>query len=425
MALTSLRRAAGEKISFDPEDSVFREPEVTEVAPGYYAITNSFENIGFVVTEDGIVVIDSGISEVRGEALLAAIRTVSNKPIRYLIYTHGHVDHVKGAPAFRQAGATVIAQRNVSRRFRRYTALSGYHARINGIQGGGNLDEKAILGGQRYWSTFPYPDIEYIDEYDFSLGGKTFHLHHEYGETDDATLVEIAEDGIFYTGDLVVSSFPNIGNPNKVIRYDHEWAEALDRIAAKNPKILIPGHGAPLHGDDALTALHDTSEALRIVYQDTVRYINEGRDLDYILEHVTLPERLVKSPYLAQTYGNLEFTIRGIHRRYTGWYDGNPTHLNPAPRTEVDRVVFDLISDRSKILDTAREKADAGDLRLALHVVDLALGGDPDDAEALSLKESLLRKLGSESDNLFYVNFYLHEADVLKQHLASPSIVGK
>jgi alkyl sulfatase BDS1-like metallo-beta-lactamase superfamily hydrolase len=87
--------------------------------------------------------------------------------------------------------------------------------------------------------------------------------------------------------------------------------------------------------------------------------------------------------------------------------------------------VFDLIGDRSKILDTAREKANAGDLRLALHVVDLALGGDPDDHEALALKESLLRRLGSESDNLFYVNFYLHEADVIKQRLASPSIVGK
>ena len=386
-------------------------PEAHEIAPGHYNVHNMMGSVSFVVTDDGIVVIDSGNNEATGEALVGLIRTVSDKPIKYLIYTHGHFDHVKGAPAFKKEGAVIIAQRNVSRRFRRYTKFSGYHARINAVQ----FADDGNVSTADQWSSFIYPDVEYTDSYSLTLGGKTFALTHGYGETDDATVVAVPEDGIWYIGDFSIFSFPNIGNPQKVLRYDHEWFEMLDSIAAQNPKVVVPGHGPAVFGADALQLLRDTSDALKLLYEESVRYINEGRDLDYILAHVKLPENLANSPYIQPNYGTPEFVLRGIYRRYTGWYDGNPSNLNPAPKAEVSAITFELIGSREKIIRKARSLVGGGNPRLALAVLDLALGGDADDQEALLLKADILERLSDASGNLFYANFYHGAAEKLRR----------
>ncbi|MCL1930455.1 MAG: MBL fold metallo-hydrolase [Treponema sp.] len=399
-------RPKDRKINADMLSSIGGAPKATEIGGGHYAVTNIFGNIGFVVTEEGVVVVDAAVNEDVAKAVLSLIREITAAPIKYLIYTHGHGDHVKGAPVFKREGATIIAQRNVSRRFRRYTKFADYHARINGVQfAGGGFD------GGRYWSEFVYPDIEYIDTYSFTLGGKEFILNHEYGETDDATVVTVKADGVVYAGDLIIWAFPNIGNPNKVLRYEHEWAQALDKIAAGKPQHVIPGHGPVLSGEDVGAALYETGEALRLLYEQAAKFINEGRDLDYIIENAVLPENIKNSKYIPEVYGTREFVLRGIHRRYTGWYDGNPSNLNPAPKADVAKVIYELIGNREKIISKAKEIADGGNVRLALHILDLALGGDPKEKEALLLKSEYLRKLGNESHNLFYVNFYLAAAE--------------
>lgn len=403
-------QSESQKISTDKFSELSGAPKASDIGEGNYAIANIFATVGFVVTDEGIVVIDAGVDEKTAESALRVIREISDKPIKYLIYTHGHGDHVKGAAVFKREGASIIAHKNVSRRFDRYINFSGYHARINGIQFASTSFVDA-----KYWESFVYPDVEYTDECSFELGGKKIVLRHEKGETDDATVVTVLPDNIVYAGDLLIWGFPNIGNPNKVIRYEHEWYEALDRIMAQNPKAAIPGHGPVLFGDDVQKALSDTGEALKLLYEQAKKFINEGRDLDYIIAHTSLPDHLKNSPYIRETYGTREFVLRGIHRRYTGWYDGNPSNLNPAPKADVAKAIFELIDKPKKILAKAEKLAKAGDVRLALHIVDIALSGGNEDKDAFKLKSELLKKLGLSSDNLFYRNFYLHESEKLTE----------
>jgi alkyl sulfatase BDS1-like metallo-beta-lactamase superfamily hydrolase len=240
---------------------------------------------------------------------------------------------------------------------------------------------------------FHYPDQVYRDRLELPVGGITLDLRHAMGETDDATWVWIPERRTVCTGDLFFWSCPNIGNPFKVQRYEVEWAEALEAIAALRPVALAPGHGPVIHGEGAVReACLDTARALRWLHDEVVKRLNAGLWPEQILAEVTaLPPDLAARPYLAPTYGCPTFIVHGILRRYHGWFDGNASHLFPSRTAAIAREVTGLVSPRA-LLDRARTLRAAGDAQLALHLVDFVMdsGADPG-GEARVLKAELLR----------------------------------
>ncbi|WP_106498349.1 alkyl sulfatase dimerization domain-containing protein [Lentibacillus sp. Marseille-P4043] len=381
------------------------DSRLEKLSEGFYSGINfGFGNVGFVITEEGVVVIDSTISRSGARAVIKEIRKLTNKPIKYLIYTHGHGDHVGGASVFKEEGATVIGHRNVNKRFDRYTKLNEHHLAINSLQFKKKLTSKV--------RKYVYPDITYDQEYTFELGGKTFRLIHGKGETDDATVIYIPENRICFIGDFIIWAFPNIGNPNKVIRYEREWYEMLDRILSLRPKAIGVGHGRSLIGRQEIEdCLGDTSNVLKYLHEECVKHINKMSSLDKMLSEIKVPEKLANSPYIKELYGCREFVIRGIHRRYTGWYDGNPTSLSSSPVKEVNRVIFDLIGSKEKIIRKAKDYHAKGKNQLSLHLIDLILIEDPEDKEMHLLKANVLKEMSSNSNNLFFRNFYSVNAE--------------
>ncbi|UQZ32749.1 hypothetical protein C2I18_03755 [Paenibacillus sp. PK3_47] len=231
-----------------------------------------------------------------------------------------------------------------------------------------------------------------------------------------ATIVYIPEDRVVYIGDFIIWTFPNVGNPNKVLRYAREWYETLDRVLSWQPRIIAPGHGPSLTEPEIIhKALRDTSDALRFLEEQTVIHINKGSSEETAILNIRLPEHLEQSPFLRQVCGPREFVIRGIYRRYTGWYNGNPTHLAPAPQEQVRQAVLDLIGDEDKILAKAGDLQAKGELQLALHIVDLLIGDSGKSDEAYTLKANLLLELADRSQNLFYHNYYKGSAKQLIQ----------
>lgn len=358
-----------------------------------------FGNVGVVLTSEGVVIIDTGINRDFAENIYQQIRERTDLPIRYIIYTHGHMDHVNSAPVFKEQGTVVIAHENINERFRKYEMLKEHRQRIGSVQ----FDNKTT-SAKSY--DFTYPDISFHSEYVFSLGEKTFQIVHGKGETDDHCFVYIPEDKVVYSGDFFIWSFPNIGNPLKEVRFEREWYETLEKIKQKRPEYLIPGHGEHFDNKDKIqAALEDVIECLRYIHNEVIHYMNKGASVEEMLEAIKLPERLEKSEYIQPHYGCLMFAIRGTHRRYSGWFDGNPTNLQPAKQTEVAKEILSFVPNPNLILEKSKQLRDKGDYQMALHLIDLLVYGTGN-SEAIQLKAELTKKLSETNDNFIVRNIY-------------------
>jgi alkyl sulfatase BDS1-like metallo-beta-lactamase superfamily hydrolase len=186
---------------------------------------------------------------------------------------------------------------------------------------------------------------------------------------------------VLCTGDLFIWASPNCGNPQKAQRYAIEWSRALDEMAALEPDVLLPGHGLPIVGADRVRqALTDSARLLEHLHVETIRMMNEGARLDDIIHTVTAPPELLARPYLRPIYDEPEFVVRNVWRLFGGWYDGNPAHLKPASDTALASELADLAGGAGKLAARAVALAEAGDLRLAGHLAEMAALAAPDDA---------------------------------------------
>ena len=241
------------------------------------------------------------------------------------------------------------------------------------------------------------------------VGGIEFHAYHEKGETDDHLWVWVPEKKTVFAGDMVVFSFPNVGNPFKVQRYTLAWAEGLEHILAKEPEVLIPGHGPTIEGKETIRdTLLKISSALRYLHDEVVKRLNQGQWYEEILHEVKLPDELLKEPFLAPRYGCPTFVIHGILREYTGWYDGNPSNLFPPKKKEIAREIAALIG-KEAIRRKAETLEKEGRQDMALQFVDIALAADLSSEEEKAmhrLKGKLLEALGDRESSLIARNIF-------------------
>jgi alkyl sulfatase BDS1-like metallo-beta-lactamase superfamily hydrolase len=152
-------------------------------------------------------------------------------------------------------------------------------------------------------------------------------------------------------------------------------------MAALSPEIMLPGHGLPIVGEARVRqALTEGAELLETLVEQTLAMMNEGARLDDIVHTVRAPDALLARPYLQPIYDEPEFVVRNVWRLYGGWYDGDPSHLKPAPAGALAAELADLAGGAAKLADRARQVAAGGDLRLAGHLAELAAQAAPNDA---------------------------------------------
>ncbi|MFI1168883.1 alkyl sulfatase dimerization domain-containing protein [Streptomyces sp. NPDC020801] len=355
----------------------FTGPELVRVGEraGFFP---AFANVAVFDTGDGVVLVDSGDFRTV-EMLPAAVRGFSQAPVRTIVYTHGHVDHVFGVTPFdAEADACgtdrpeVIAHEAVAARFDRYRATPGYNAWINRRQFGVPWLEWPV--------DYRYPDTTYDDRLTVRRGELTFELTHARGETDDHTYVWIPDLRILCTGDLFIWNSPNAGNPQKVQRYPEEWARALRAMQELGAEVLLPGHGVPITGADRVRqALGDTAELLETLCCQTRELMNAGLRLDDVIHRVRVPEELLARPYLHPAYDEPEFVVRNLWRLWGGWYDQNPANLKPAPEAAVAAEFAAAAGGAAVLADRAAKLLAAGELRLAAHLAEAAALAAPGD----------------------------------------------
>ena len=383
-------------------------------------------------TNKGLVIFDLPTKQ-NAMKTFQAIRKFTTKPVKYLIYSHGHFDHAYGSEPFikeikekKWEIPEIIAHENCIRRFEKYKLLDKYHEWINRQQFASVIRDttnQTVDPNKALYPTIILRGNE--SNYFFTLDGLEFELYHDKGETDDSIWLWVPEKEIICSGDLILSSFPNIGNPYKVQRYPKDWAIALDKMLEKGAKYLAPGHGQLIEGKENVEdALSITAEALHFVHDEIVKRLNEGKWFEDIYHEMLeiFPEKFRKHPMLKPIYGCYRFAIHATYRLYHGWYDsGNPTDLFPARKKDVARE-FLIIANESKYLSRARLLFEEGKLQLALHVLDILILGEEEVSretliEALQLKFKILKKKVKQEPSFIAKNIINNAANQIKEKL--------
>jgi alkyl sulfatase BDS1-like metallo-beta-lactamase superfamily hydrolase len=344
--------------------------EAQEVADGV-AFVPSFANVSAFSTDDGLVLVDTGSAPL-AQHVHSTLRSWTAGRLSTAIYSHGHIDHVFGVPVFEEEAATngwpapqVVAHEALPARFDRYVLTAGYNEVIN--------QRQFQLPDLRWPRDYRYPDRTYRDALTLEVGGTSFELTHCRGETDDHTWTWVPERKVLCCGDLFIWASPNAGNPQKVQRYPREWAAGLRTMAGLGAELLLPGHGVPIAGADRIRqALTETAQLLEHLHDETVAMMNTGATLDDVVHTVRAPAHLLERPYLRPVYDEPEFVVRNVWRLYGGWWDGDPSHLKPAPARALATELAALAGGARALADRARALADAGDLRLAGELAELA-----------------------------------------------------
>jgi alkyl sulfatase BDS1-like metallo-beta-lactamase superfamily hydrolase len=222
-------------------------------------------------------------------------------------------------------------------------------------------------------------DESFREQLTINAGGTQVEFHHARGETDDHLWGWIPEKKWIFTGDFVIWNYPNAGNPQKVQRYALEWAQALRRMIAQGPELLLPAHGLPIEGKDRIAmVLDDIASSLESLVMQVIDMMNAGETLDAIIHTVKVPQSVLDKPYMRPFYDEPEFVVRNIWRLYGGWWDGAASRLKPAPDIVVAQELAALAGGAHVLMKRALSVAD-NDLRLACHLADLAGWAEPED----------------------------------------------
>jgi cyclase len=230
-----------------------------QVGPGVYAAIDGPEhkagsNAGFVIGDDGVLVVDAFFNQDAARALVAEIHRLTPKPIRYVVNTHYHLDHTGGDQALRDAGAIIIAHRNV-RGWVRTNNINLFGDRIT-------PELKARI------AVLPFPDLVTDKDLTVWLGSRRIVVRTVLGHTGGDLTIFVPDARVLFCGDLLWRKIA----PNLIDGSVKEWTATDADFAAMPDAVRI--HFVPGHGD--IADLSDVEE-FRAYLLDLQRLVRDGR----------------------------------------------------------------------------------------------------------------------------------------------------
>jgi uncharacterized sulfatase len=420
------------------EQSKQFDEQVIKIADNVYtAVGFSVSNVSMIVGDDGVVIVDTGMTRDDADRIVAEFRKISDKPVKAIIFTHSHGDHTGGVTAFLGAERPQIwAHKNFGSEYRPLTDAGVTFQSVRAArQAGFKLPPEQRInngiapvrypqsGGHAFATGDETKPTHFLDgeRKTIKVAGIELELVSSPGETNDQLFVWYPAGKALFAGDNFYRSFPNLyairGTPNRSVRL---WAESLSKLADNNAVALVGGHTKPILGaDEVKQVLGDYRDAVQFIHDKTVEGMNKGMTPDELVEYVQLPEELASKDYLQPFYGHPEWGVRTIFSQYFGWFDGNPSNLfRMSPKSEAERVVK-LAGGKEKLVAAAREALAADDNQWAAQLADYLLAINKNDFDAKQIKADALTKLAHDMVNATARNYYLTVARELREETVS------
>lgn len=294
---------------------------VQKLADGVYAAVRTEApgfavdaNVVFIVNDDDVVVVDANDTPASSREVLAALRRLTPKPVKYVVNTHWHDDHILGNQVYQEAfsGVEFVAHTAT----REYLPKQGIAARNTMKEGATqfgamlrdmlaknhtgsgrelNDEDRAAFRSDlqlvdRYIAEAPgvrvvLPTVTLDERLTLHRGRRTIDIRHlGRGHTAGDIVVHLPEEGILVTGDLVVWPIPLVGSDQSHVS---EWTATLAKVRALNAKTIVPGHGPVMRDDSYLRQMEDLFAS---VTRQTRAAVARGETLEQAQASVDLEE---------------------------------------------------------------------------------------------------------------------------------------
>jgi alkyl sulfatase BDS1-like metallo-beta-lactamase superfamily hydrolase len=409
-----------------------------EVVPGVYQVRGyDLSNVTFIEGRRGTIVVDPLISTECAAAALALYRRHrGERPVTAVLYTHSHVDHfggVKGVvsaeqvargevPIWAPAGflenavsENVLAGTAMARRAS-YMFAPGLERSPHGLIDAGigkttstgsvtlipPTHEVSHTGRVEELDGVPFvfqlvPDSEAPAELNFQLPA--------------ARVLCVAENAVHCLHNVLT---PRGALVRDALAWSKYLGEAIDLFGESSDAMFAQHHWPRWGKERVLAYLAQHRDMYRYLHDQTLRLANRGLTPTEIAAEVQLPPSLARSWWCRGYYGTVSHNVRAVYQRYLGFFDGNPSHLDPHPTAQLARRYVQLAGGMQATLARVRDALAAGDYRWAAELAAHAVFAEPENADALELNAQALEQLGYQSESAVWRNLYLTGAHELR-----------
>ncbi len=389
--------------------------EVRKLADNVYQ-ARGVANTQLITTANGHVVFDTGLSLQAAKQRRLLAEAVPEAPITHVILSHSHQDHAGGTPFWVEEGTEIVAHREYPEEQRYLKDLEDYFWFRNRTLFPFMPETPPKIGLFAYGGVVPTILVDQPEILRFEQGGVRFEVLPTPGaEGADNLCLWLPDQKILFSGDFFGPNFPQFPNVftmrGEKVRKPIEYIASLERLIALEPEMIVPSHQDPIVGrQKILSDLIKMRDAVRYVHDATIAGMNAGKTVHQLMKEIVLPKELE----VTQIHGRVSWAVKSIWEYYSTWFHfESTTELYPVPasvvRSEIAALAgVDALARKAAIHVDARRNVEA------LHLLEIALAGDPTHVAALETRLAALEDLLEQAEATFQNSY---EMDWLKYRI--------
>lgn len=396
----------------------------------YNTPNKGFGNVIMVEGDDGIIIVDTTAANDHAKVALDAFREITDKPVKAIIYTHHHADHINGAGVFatrqqaENGDVKIIAGQHFMRELADENQATAPIMGVRAMYMYGQLLDPETDGRDYHISCCGYqlqsggssyitPNTFVDDGQEMTIAGVKIQFMQTGGESASHIAVYLPAQKILLTGDEIQGpNYPNLHSLRGTKARDAEkWLRALDKMRSLDIDYLVPSHGQPVFGsEESQRVLTLYRDVIQYTHDQSIRYINKGYTQDELANTIKLPSYLDVDPWTKEMYGTVKHNVRAYYTSYISWWNGDPAELDPIPRVEKAIRYISLMGGRDVVFSAAEKAFFDKDYQWAGELTALLVRVDKQDIPARQLKAAALRAIGYATANTNWRGFYLTSA---------------
>lgn len=404
-------------------------------------------NMTIIQGKSGWIIVDTLTSKETAEAAIKFARQhLGDQKISAIIFTHSHVDHFGGAlgvistKELKQKKIPIIAPEGFMEEAtsenimagpamtRRATYMYGTYLPKNTEGLVDNGLGKAVAVGQI--GILEPNQLITQKEQKLNIDGLDFVFYNVPSSEAPSELTFSIPSLKLYNGAEILShTLHNLYTLRGAkVRDTLKWVSYLSQALeqTQNSEVFIAQHHWPVWGNQNIQDFIKTQrDVYKFIHDQTVRYMNSGLNGAEIAEKIKLPPELDQKLYAHGYYGTLKHNAKAVYQYYMGWFDANPSNLDPLPPKDAAKKYIELAGGEANALKNAQNAYNKAEYRWAAEVLKYVVFNNPANSQAKDLLAKTYRQLGYSAEAATWRNFYLSGAQELQGFTPLKSTSGR